>query len=395
MERAIGHLNFIGFRAAVAALLDPGLQGRPYVIAGGTGGRAVAWDVSPEALRQNIQPGMALTAARRMVKDLTIMAPQPAAYARVNGTIEDIITRYAPAWQNDGAGNIYLDITGTKQLFGPPKDCMHRIQDEIRNNLPIEAAAAAATNKLVSKVASRVIRPEGLLEVCPGEEAAFLIHKDIALLPGLEPSLLKTIQITGFREAGELAALSDVEAASLFGKKGIALRDAARGIDNAPVGSALGRRAIEKQADFAEDVIDETIIRGALASLAEDEGFEMRKDKLGAGSLKLAAIYSDGVAAKGIEKERQLLVLDSEIMAAADRLYKKTVNRRIRIRSIYLSLEDLAPFGFESDLFDWEKDAKKRRFQEAVDLIQDRYGIGSLMRGVTLAASVTVPRYGH
>jgi DNA polymerase-4 len=383
MERAIGHLNFIGFRAAVAALLDSGLRGRPYVIAGKAG---TAWDVSPEALRQNIRPGIALAAARRMVRDLEILNPDPKAYARINDALETIVNRYAPAWQNDGAGNIYLDITGTKRLFGPPKDCIHHIQNEITDALAMEAAAATATNKLVSKVASRVIRPEGLIEVSPGEEKAFLIHKDISLLPGLDLPLLKTLQITGFREAGELAALSDGEAASLFGKKGLSLRDAARGIDNSPVGTWMNRK-IEKQADFAESVIDETIIKGALASLTEDGGLEMRKEKLGAGSLRLAAIYSDGVVAEGIEKGKQLFVLDNEILMAAERLYKKTVNRRIRVRTIYLSLENLAPSGYTYDLFEPERDAKKSRFQEAVDLVQGRYGVASLMRGVTLAAS--------
>ena len=387
MERTIGHLNFVGFRSAVAALLDRSLRGRPYVIAGGDGGRAVAWDVSPEALRQNIRPGMSLTAANRLVKDLVIVTPNQAAYARVNYALENIISHYAPVWQNDGLGNIYLDITGTKQLFGPPKDCIHHIKKEILENLSIEAAAGAATNKLVSKVASRVTRPEGLIEVCPGEEAAFLTHREITLLPGLEPSLLKTILVTGFREVGELAVLSDTEAAALFGKKGLSLRDAARGIDNSPVGNGTGNRIIKKQADFAEDVIDEAIIRGALASLTEDGGLEMRKNKLGAGALAIAAVYSDGIVAKGIEKGKQLFILDNEIMAAAERLYKKTVTRRIRIRSICLSLEDLASLGFESNLFDIEKDKKSWRLQEAVDFIQGRYGAEAVMRGIVLAAS--------
>ncbi|MCL2130270.1 MAG: DNA polymerase, partial [Treponema sp.] len=165
---AVAHINIIGFRAAVAALLDRELRNRPYVIAGGEG-RGIVWDVSPEALRANIRPGMALAAAARLVRDLKVEAPNPAAYRKVNGTLEAIISRYAPLWQNDGAGNIYLDISGTRRLFGSPADCVSRVQNEISNELGMEAAAAAAANKLVSKVASRTIRPEGLVEVRPGD----------------------------------------------------------------------------------------------------------------------------------------------------------------------------------------------------------------------------------
>ena len=236
-------------------------------------------------------------------------------------------------------------------------------------------------------MASRAIRPEGLIEVRQGDEAAFIARQDIILLPGLGPSLLKTIRVTGFREAGELAALTDGEAASLFGKKGILLRDAARGIDNTAVTMGTGARAIERKADFAEDVIDDTIIRGALAALVENGGLEMRREKLGAGSIRFSAVYSDGVAANGIEKGKRLFVLDSEILAAAGRVYRKTVTRRIRVRSICLSLEGLTPLGYEPDLFEIENDVRDHQLQEAIDLIQGRFGAGAVMRGVVLAAS--------
>ncbi|MCL2127869.1 MAG: DNA polymerase, partial [Treponema sp.] len=135
MERAIAHLNIVGFRAAVAALASPDLRGRPYVIAGGEGGRALAWDVSPAGIREGLKPGMALAAAERLVRNLPVIAPDPAACARVNGILDSIAARYAPAWQNDGAGNIYLDITGTRRLFGPPADCVCRIQNAIASSL--------------------------------------------------------------------------------------------------------------------------------------------------------------------------------------------------------------------------------------------------------------------
>ena len=384
--KSVAHLNIIGFRAAVAALEDPALRDRPYVIAGGTGGRAVAWDVSPQALKHHIRPGMTLAAAGRLARDLTVVAPNPAAYRKVNSVLEAVIDRYAPAWQNDGCGNLYLDISGTRSLFGPPPDCICRIQNEIIDRLCLNAAAAAASNKLVCKVASRAIRPAGLIEVRPGDEAAFLAHQDIRLLPGLGPSLMKTIRVAGFRETGELAALSDGEALALFGRKGLLLRDAARGIDHSPVRSGNGSRVIERRADFPEDVIDETVIRGALVFLAEHGGLEMRSEKLGIRGMRLAVMYSDGIEAQGFERLKRLLIRDSEIAEAAWRLYHKTAKRRIRIRSIGLKLEDCAPLGYQPDLFEPETDIAHHKLQEAVDSIKRRYGAGVVMRGISLAA---------
>jgi DNA polymerase-4 len=68
--RNVSHLNVIGFRAAVAAAKDRNLRGRPFVIAGAAGGRALVWDVSAEAMKACILlPGMALDLAERRVKD--------------------------------------------------------------------------------------------------------------------------------------------------------------------------------------------------------------------------------------------------------------------------------------------------------------------------------------
>jgi DNA polymerase-4 len=74
-ERAVCHLNIVGFKAAVAAAKDRSLRGRPFVIAGASGGRSLALDCSPEAIREGITPGMALAVAQWRITDLTILSP--------------------------------------------------------------------------------------------------------------------------------------------------------------------------------------------------------------------------------------------------------------------------------------------------------------------------------
>ena len=132
-ERVISHLNIIGFKAAVAGARDKSLRGRPYVIAGTKlgRGRTLALDCSPEAIRQGIVPGMALAIAERQLKDLIVLPPDIKAYETMNKVLDKVAARYAPVWENDRAGNLYLDITWTKGLFGPPMDCSTRVLREI------------------------------------------------------------------------------------------------------------------------------------------------------------------------------------------------------------------------------------------------------------------------
>ena len=164
-ERAITHLNIVGFKAAVAAVKDTSLIGRPYIIAGSNGGRSLALDCSPEAVKQGVTPGMALAVAEKRVSDLLVLQPDPPAYDVMNSEIEKIAEQYAPVWENDRTGNLYLDITGTTTIFGTPADCSSRILRDIVEKVNIRPAAAVACNKLVSKVATRTIKPTGLIQV--------------------------------------------------------------------------------------------------------------------------------------------------------------------------------------------------------------------------------------
>ncbi|MCL2006982.1 MAG: DNA polymerase [Treponema sp.] len=384
-ERTVCHLNIIGFKTAVAAVKDKSLRGRPYVIAGGGGGRSLALCCSPEAIRQGLSPGMALAAAERQVKDLTVLEPDPRAYEAMNRELEALASRYAPVWENDNGGNLYLDITGTTGIFGPPVDCSSRVLKDILGKTEIKPSAAVASNKLVSKVATRAIRPVGLIQVQAGIEAEFFDHQDIRILPGMGPGLLRTATVTGIREIGEIARLSDSEVVALFGKKGPLLRNMALGIDNTCVEG--GARRIKSQADFKEDTIEEIAIKGAIRALAESGGLKMRNEKLGMKSVRLGVLYSDGVMLQGFRKTKGLFVLDKEIIAACYAILEKQITRRIRIRSIGLSFEELQPLSYQPDLFEPEEEITNRNLQKAIDKIQNRYGAGKITRALVLAAS--------
>jgi len=387
-EQAIVHLNVIGFKAAVAAAKDNALRGRPLVIAGTAGGRAVALDCSREAVNGGITPGMTLADAEKLVKNLIVLPPDFAAYSAMNTEIEKVISAYAPAWENDCSGNLYLDITGTAGLFGAPADCSSRILREIGERTDLKPAAAVACNKLVSKVATRTIRPAGLIQIQRGTEADFLSRQDVRLLPGMGPGLLRTAAVTGIREIGEIAALSVNQVVSLFGKRGAALRDMALGIDNSGVTRGNAERRINARADFEEDVLDLSVIRGAIEALAEHCGFAMRRDRFGTTVIRLSAAYSDGVNVEKTEKVRRPRVLDRDISAVGESLYRNIASRRIRIRSVGLSLEGLTRLGYEPDLFDIEAETANKNLQEAVDRIQNKFGEGKITRGLVLAASV-------
>jgi DNA polymerase-4 len=390
-DACVVHLNVIDFAAALAAVRDHCLADRAFVIAGSgaygaAGGRAVVLGLSSRAREEGLAAGMSLAEARRRVVDLVVVPPDPAACARACEEMDRLAARYSPLVQNDSGGHLYLDLAGTSRLFGPHIDCAVHLRNEIVETLGIEPTVAIARNKLVAKVATRSIRPSGIAGIRPGDEASFLAPQDALLLPGVGPSIARLLSVTGIREIGELAALSKAELLSLFGRRGLELRDAALGLDESPVApGALSERLVDRRLEFVEDMLEAPLVRGALISLVEDAGLELRKSLLAASRLRIALRFADGVLSRAEERSRAPLVLDAELIAAADRAFARAATRRVRLRAIELELAGLAPARREPDLFIPEGPTRLERLQEAVDASRKRFGPASVTRASAIA----------
>jgi DNA polymerase-4 len=299
--------------------------------------------------------------------------------------MERIASRYSPDVENDTGGHVYLDLAGTERLFGPHVDCAVRVRREIVQATGIEPVVAVARNKLVAKVATRSIRPAGIACVRAGDEAAFLAPQDALLLPGVGPSIARLLSVAGLREIGELASLADEEALAIFGRRGLALRDAALGIDASRVAAELlGERVVRRRVEFAEDMLEAPLIRAALVALVEDAGLELRKGRQAARRLALGIVYADGAATMAEERSKAQLALDAELVAAADKVFARAASRRVRLRELDLALSGLEASARAYDLFEPEGDIRAERLQASVDASRLRFGPGAVTRAAAL-----------
>jgi DNA polymerase-4 len=260
-----------------------------------------------------------------------------------------------------------------------------RIRNDIVSSLGIEPAAAVGRNKLVAKVAARSIRPAGIACIRAGDEAGYLATQDAFLLPGVGPAISRVLSVAGIREIGQLASLTDAEALSLFGRRALALRNAALGLDGSAVASGdLDQRAILRSVEFEADALESGSIRAALVTAIEDAGLELRGALLAARRLRLVVRYADGCAAEAEERSRAALFLDSDLIAAADEAYAEAAVRRVRLRGFAIALSDLAPARREPDLFVPDGPTRLERLQAAVDGSRLRYGASAVTRACAL-----------
>lgn len=374
-EANIIHVNVTDFAASVAVAAEPSLARKPFIIAKEGTARPIVIAVSPAAREEGVYCGMPVATALRMVPSVLVIHPDLSACAKADAVLSDLASRFSPSVQSDPGGHLFLDVRGTSRLFGPPVDCALRIRNRIHDLLGMAPAVAVASNKLVAKVGTRAIRPSGITEVKGGDEAAFLAKQDVALLPGVGPSIGRLLRVAGFQDIGQVAALDDLQVVALMGKRGLALRDAARGLDCSPVDSRrMDKRRIGKRVDFAEPAFETDAIRAALISVAEDAGLEMRKELLACARIHITLYWADGAVSEGSYRTNRPLVLDAEIMEGAWRAMGQAMSRRVRIRAFFLSLQDVSPARREPDLFTPAGPTREERLQQAVDSTRIRFG---------------------
>ncbi len=328
MGSAVIHINLPNFQAAILPLVDPTLRDTPYVIAHPSANRPLVIAPSMRAIKEGVVAGMSLRGALSRLPDLRVLPPNPRLALKVEHSLLEIASQFTPTIQNDSQGHLYLDVSGTERLFGLPIDCGVKVRRALLEELNLEVAGAAATNKLVAKIATRTIKPEGIIEVREGEESPFLAVQDSTLLPGVGPKIGALLKVASLSTIGEIATLSDTEITTLLGRRGLALREAARGVDPSLVDPrSLSKRTLEAKIDFPQSAFTLDELRGGLLQAIEAVGLTLRGESLECYSVEVHLFYDDGKWCSERLLSKRPLKGDEELLEIAWRGCAKILRR--------------------------------------------------------------------
>ena len=387
------------FCTTVEGLVAPALRTRPVAVAPPGADRATILALSAEARLAGIERGMLVRQALKRCPDLVLLPPNPRLYARASRALHEVLRIYAPVIEPHGYGHAFLDLTGTGRLFGPAVDVAARVQREVRERLRLPLSVGVAANKLVSQAATTIVKPEPLLEVPGGGEASFLAPHPLDVLPDLHPRMRRRLDDYQLDLIGEVAAITESALCAVFGGAGRMLRAQARGIDPRPVLSP------EQQAEFrvahalTTDTNDLGVLYPLLRLLGERLGRRLRRRGLVARRLRVALGYADHTdAARAVTLKAA--ALDIELWEAARRAFALANAKRLAVRCVSLTLDQIEEAETQIDLWDEGEPADQEALaaaaqpapphrpsipplQSAVDRIRTRYGTGAIGRAVT------------
>jgi DNA polymerase-4 len=296
-NRSIIHLNVADFAVAVERAVDQRLHERPVIIAPEGAARAAVYDMSNEAYMAGIRKGMALRRAVRLCKDVQILPPHPDRYELAMRDVLSRVLPYSPLIETgEDDGHLFMDATGTSRLFGPSRDVAWRLRKQIKTDLGLDPIWSVAPNKLVAKVATRLVKPDGEYVVTPGEEESLLAPLPVNLVPGIEHNDQIRLREFNLTHAFQVSALSLKQLEIPFATRALSLYEAVRGIDPSPV-LPVGQKPPRAIADheFGNDTNNVHALEGILYGLVEQVGSQLRRRRRAARRIAIILDYSDGM----------------------------------------------------------------------------------------------------
>ncbi len=251
--RKIIHVDMDAFYASVEQRDDPGLRGKPVVVAW-RGARSVVCAASYEARVFGVRSAMPAVRAERLCPDAIFVPPDFGRYKAVSQQVRGIFLRHTALVEPLSLDEAYLDVTHSPSNGGIATEIARTIREQIRQETSLTASAGIAPNKFLAKVASDWRKPDGQFVIPPSRIDQFLIPLPVNRIPGVGKVMEARLTSLGIATVGELRTLPLEQLEARFGTFGRRLYNRARGIDERPVEPDQPVQSISSEDTFAEDL---------------------------------------------------------------------------------------------------------------------------------------------
>jgi DNA polymerase-4 len=387
--RTILHVDLDAFFASVEQRDHPELRGKPVAVGlGGSNDRGVVSAASYEARVFGVHSAMPIRTARRLCPTCIFVPVDGAKYQRVSREVMAILRRFTPLVEPVSIDEAFLDVTGSRALFGDGEAIARLIKTAVREELQLTISVGVATTKLVAKIGSDLRKPDGLVVVEPGTEAGFLAPLPISRLWGVGPATAAALRDFKVVTIGDLAALDRSALLRRFGKHGASLVDRAHGIDADPVDDPDGAKSVGHEHTFDVDTSDPEVLERTLLAMSEGVSGRLRHAGLKAGTV---TVKIRDTAFNTITRQRGLgepTDLTEPIWRTALELARPEMKgKKIRLLGVTAS-----GFGEREQLGLFEAgDDRQRRVVRAADEVRERFGTRAITRARLLRTGIPAP----
>ena len=375
MTRNILHCDMNNFYASVECMLNPELKQYPVAVCGSVEERhGIVLAKNYKAKAFNVATGDAVWQAKQKCPDLVVVPPHYEEYLKYSRLAKAIYCDYTNQVEPYGMDECWLDISGTKKLFGSPVDVANEIRERIKFELGLTISVGVSFNKIFAKLGSDFKKPDA---VTVFEKETFREK-----IWGLPASDLLGVGRATTADYGFIKRT--------LGKNGVSLWLYANGKDTSTVKDIKFVSPVKSIGHGITTVVDlsnEAEVWRVFLELTQDIGHKLRVHQKVA---KGVAIYirDNTLFSKQWQTQMQMVTQSPLILAQyAFQLFKKRYDWRNPIRSMTIQAINLFPQDMpeQIDLFcDYEKVEKQEKLDCCIEKLRERFGKRCIRNAVLL-----------
>ena len=386
-ERVIFHVDansaFLSWSAAyrvkvLGEAVD--LRDVPSVVAGDKKSRhSIILAKSAPAKKFGIQTGEPLFQALEKCPELVVIQPDYNLYVEASRHFVAMLRQFSPAVEQYSIDEAWVDMTGTRRLYGDPRLAAEKMRSRIWEELGFTVNVGISSNKLLAKMAGDFEKPNKVHTLFPEEiEEKFwpLPVRDLFLVGAATE---RKLQRLGIYTIGELANADEKVLRKRLGKHGQTIWHFANGRNAEMVSpEPAENKGYGNSVTTARDVTNRETGHQVLLSLCETVAMRMRKDSK-SGSCVAVHLrtnefqhYSHQMLLHGATNNTE------ELFRAACQVFDEAWDGQIPLRQLGVQVTRLAKEPYcQFDLFSGISPAqyeRKLRLDETVDALRDKFG---------------------
>jgi len=316
-----------------------------------------------------------LYSARRKCPGLVVVRPTHEVYKKYSNDLYEYLCNFTPNIERFSIDECFLDMTGTKNLFGDPIELAYKIKEEVKDKFGFTVNIGIANNKLCAKMASDFEKPDKVHTLFDNEikEKMWLLPIEELFMVGKKSSaILRNININTI---GDLANADQAIQERYFKNSGSLLITRANGIDDSEVEEYVAKnQSISNEITSAYDLTNKNEIIKLFLQLSNQVGTRLRKEGFHARVVTIILKNSSFQTYSHQQKLVNPIDTNEEIYKIAkDLLEKGWKNDPIRLVGIRLSNFSVENYK-QMSLFDEVKPISNENIQKAMDNLKEKYG---------------------
>lgn len=390
MDRAILHSDCNSFYASVECALHPELKNKAVAVCGDAELRhGIVLAKNEEAKKFKVKTGEPIWQAKQKCPQLILVKASFENYIEFSRRVKKIYLDYTDNVESFGIDEAWLDVTGSRLLFGDGESIAREINRRIRKEIGITVSVGVSFNKVFAKLGSDYKKPDAVTVISRENFKSIVYPLPVSDLLYVGKATTKKLNQLGISTIGQLAEADRRILTKTLGIWGERLQNYALGLDNSPVSKYYENRnvkSIGNSTTTPRDLKNIDEVKIVLSALCDSVSLRLREQNLRCAVISISVRNSK---LSWFEVQKKLTTptnITRDIFETAIMLFKGSCNFEQPIRSLGISLSGLIPEcdGVQLNIFDGCDNRRLEKLDSATDELKKRFGAFSVVPAIAL-----------